>query len=139
MNSIFSKIVLCGAAVVLLAGCELFVFGTKRSPIIEISQKSSLGAVLLFKAELDSNNTMAATEILAGKDGRKLLAIEKRDMVDEIARIGRLISKKPITRLFADTLTPDKHSVLLELNYLKKMTFSTLRINSAWYITDIQE
>lgn len=82
---------------------------------------------------------MAATEIMADKGGRKLLAIEKRDMADDIARLGRLISKKPITRLTADTVASDKHIVLLELNYLKKLTFSTSRINSAWYITDIQE
>lgn len=122
-----------------LSGCELFTFGSKRAPVIEISQKSSIGAVLLFKAELDSNNTAAATEILAGKDGTKLLAVEKYEMSDEIARISRIITRKPITRMKTDTLAPDSHRILLELDYLKHITFSTAKIKSQWYITAISE
>lgn len=123
----------------ILTGCELFTFGSKRAPVIEVSQKSSIGAVLLFKAELDSNNTAAATEILAGKDGSKLLALEKYEMSDEIARISRIITRKPITRMKTDTLAPDSHRIHLELDYLKNITFSTARINSQWYITAISE
>ncbi len=135
-KSLFITIFLSAA---LLAGCELFVIGTKHKPSIEASQKSSIGAVLLFKTELDSANSIAATELLAGKDKHKLLAIEKYEMSDEISRLGRIISQKPITLLKADTLSPDSHRVLLELDYQKKLTFSAARIKGAWYITDIQE
>lgn len=122
-----------------LAGCELFVFGSKQPAAIEVSQTTSVGAVLLFKAELDSSNTTAATEILAGKQGEKLLAAEKYDMSDEIARISRLITQKPISKIQTDTLSPAAHTIHVEFNYLKKISFSTAKIGNSWYITEIHE
>ncbi|MFN6136477.1 MAG: hypothetical protein ACK475_09450, partial [Bacteroidota bacterium] len=51
-----------------VAGCELFVIGStqRRAPVIERSQRSSAGVVHVFKAEIDSGNTTAATELMVG-------------------------------------------------------------------------
>ncbi len=75
-----------------VAGCEVFTVGSKRPPVQEINQRSAVGAVYLFKSELDSNNAPAATEVLARPNGRQLLAIEKYELYDEMNRLGRLIA-----------------------------------------------
>ncbi|MBK9249588.1 MAG: hypothetical protein IPM69_16095 [Ignavibacteria bacterium] len=122
-----------------LTGCEIFTVGSKRPPVQEINQRTSVGAVYLFKSELDSNNTPAATEVLARPNGNQLLAIEKYELYDEMNRLGRLIAKKPITLTRTDTISTTLQHVKLEFNYQKKMTFTTQKIADSWYIVDIAE
>jgi hypothetical protein len=124
---------------IVLTGCELFTIGSRKSQPQEISQRSSVGAVYLFKAELDSNNASAATEVLARSNGNPLLAIEKYELFDEMNRIGRLIAKKPITRTRTDTLSTTTQRVRIEFDYVKNMTFTTQKIADAWFIVDISE
>ena len=125
--------------VIFLTGCELFTVGSRKPQKQEISQRSSVGAVYLFKAELDSNNAPAATEILARSNGNPLLAIEKYELFDEMNRLGRLISKKPITLTRTDTLSTTKQRVKIEFDYVKNITFTTQKIADEWFITDIAE
>ena len=125
--------------VILLAGCDLFTVGSRKPQMLEISQRSSMGAVYLFKAELDSNNASAATEILARSNGNPLLAIEKYELFDEMSRIGRLIAKKPITLTRTDTLSTTMQRDKIEFDYLKNITFTTQKIADAWFIVDIAE
>lgn len=122
-----------------LAGCEVFTVGSKRPAVQEINQRSAVGAVYLFKSELDSNNAPAATEVLARPNGRQLLAIEKYELYDEMNRLGRLIAKKPITLTRTDTISTTLQNVKLEFDYQKKMTFTTQKIADSWFIVDIAE
>jgi hypothetical protein len=118
----------------LLGGCELFVIGTKKEPVVEVNQNSALGAIYLFKAELDSNNIRAATEVFANPNGKPILAIEKYEMFDELDRIRRLIGSKPITLVETDSLSLSTLRVNMEFDYLRTVKFTTAKISDNWYI-----
>ncbi len=127
--------------ILLLWGCELFVIGTASKKIkpVEVNQKSPIGTVYLFKTELDSNNIPAATKILARPEGKPYLAIEKLDLYDEVERIGRNLANKPITYIRADSLNQSSYKVSVEFDYIHKMSFTTYRIDDAWFITEYGE
>lgn len=126
------------AAALVLSGCELFVIGGgTRQEVVEISQRSSVGVVYLFKAELDSNNTAAATELVVHATGRKLLAVEKFEMRDEMARWQRLLVNKPITGHVIDTVDATTHVVDATFDRIRHVRFSTKRIDDAWFITRV--
>ena len=76
------------------SSCELFVVGTPAKPriIIERSQRTAPGVVHLFKAELDSGNTTAATELMVSANGRPLLAVEKYELADDLTRWKSVMS-----------------------------------------------
>jgi hypothetical protein len=123
-----------------LNGCELWVIGGgPKTKVIPINQQSSLGAVFLFKAELDSNNLRGASEILAQPTGDFFLAIEKYEMFEEIQRLARLISRKEITNFRTDTLTETNHKVIVNFDYVTEVSFNASRISDNWYITYFQE
>jgi hypothetical protein len=119
--------------------CEIITIGTKREPIIDINQNSPIGAIYLFKTELDSNNIHAATQILASPTGGLYLALERYEMYEEIARLRRLIGKRAITLIKLDTLTPTNYRINIELDYIRNFTFTTARINDYWYIINYEE
>lgn len=123
---------------ILLAGCELFVFGTKHVYEPEPSRETSVGTVYLFKAELDSANARAAAGLLRTPSGDPILAMERYEMEDDIARLGRILHHMPITQVKTDTLTKTSHRLRCEFNYMKKITFSALKIRDKWFITEIQ-
>jgi hypothetical protein len=58
-----------------LSGCELITIGSSKPKPIEISQKTPIGAVLLFKTKLDSNKIPDAVNLLIRPNGEKYLAI----------------------------------------------------------------
>lgn len=128
-------------AALLVSGCELFVVGGgRRAPqVVERSQRTPIGVVYLFKEELDSNNTMAATELMVHSSGRKLLAVEKFEMKDEMARIQRLIANKPITEWAEDTLSASARDVRITLDHIRKMHFSTMLSGDSWFISRIHD
>ncbi len=126
---------------IFLAGCEIFSIGSsgKKVKTIEINQKSPMGAVYLFKTELDSSNIPAAAQILASPDGKPYLAIERLELYDDVARVGRIIAGKPITSITADSVSPVSYKVSVEFNYIKKMLFTTHKIEELWFITNYNE
>ncbi len=119
-------------------GCELFVFGTKRTYEPEPTRETSVGTVYLFKAELDSANARAAAGLLVTTSGDPILAIERYEMEDDIARLGRILFQMPITQVKTDTLSKTNHRLRCEFNYMKNITFSAMRIRDKWFITEIQ-
>jgi hypothetical protein len=129
-----------GLSMMMLTACELFVIGgATRQPVVEISQRTSAGVVHLFKAELDSSNTAAATELVIHGSGRKLLAIEKYDMRDEMARWQRLLATKPITSYTIDTVDAATHDVEAVFDRIRYVRFSTKLVQDAWFITKITD
>lgn len=124
---------------IFFTSCELIVIGSKPTgpKIVKIDQNTSLGAVYLFKTELDSNNTLAASQILASPNGNRYLAIDKYNKIFEIKRIKRIISNKPITSVAKDTTNNSTKSYNIVFDYLETLTFETQRINDEWFITNI--
>lgn len=139
----FSRLALPAIVMSALAGgCELFVIGGgggTRNTVVEISQRSAPGVVYLFKAELDSANTTAATELMLHTSGRRLLAVEKYEMADDLARWQRILKGKPITSHVVDTLSPTMQNVTATFDYLRAVSFATVMVDDAWYITRIQD
>jgi hypothetical protein len=133
--------VLLAASMLLLSSCELIVIKepTKTRTAPERNQNSPQGVVLIFKAEIDSNNVQGAIKVMASDDERPLLAVEKLDMQEEIARLGRMITKRDITSMRIDTVSPSRQRLRTEFGYLKELTFTTVRIDSLWFISRVVE
>ena len=123
----------------MLSSCELVKIGSKNNGQINPNQETAIGTVYLFKAELDSNNSLAASQLIVGKQGSPLLAIDRYEMSDNIERLGRIISGKNITSFKSDTLNESAQQLHLEFGYLKRMQFSMKKIGKQWFITDIIE
>lgn len=135
------KRLFCSAVVlsVVLTGCELFVIGSSvpRQTIVERSQKTSVGVVHLWSAELDSSSTSAATEFMVHSSGRKLLAMEKYELTDDLARWQRLLRGKPITSWKTDTTTASMHVIDAVYDHLRTVRFTTIALGDVWYISRI--
>lgn len=124
-----------------VTGCELFVIGGKqrRQRQIERSQRTAPGVVHLFKAELDSGNTTAATELLRNSAGRPLLAIEKYDLADDLVRWKTIMNGKVITETTVDTVSATVRNVRVTIDYIRTMQFTTTTSQDLWWITKIQD
>jgi hypothetical protein len=127
----YSTLCLC---IIFLSGCELIEIGTKRAPLIEISQKSPIGTVFLFKAKLDSNKVNDASHLFLRPSGDNYLAVEKVELTEDLSRLSRIIGKKTITSYKADTLDENMCSVFMQIDYTRKMHFDTKKIKDDWYI-----
>jgi hypothetical protein len=123
------------------ASCELIVIkeATTSRTVPERDQNSPQGVIFIFKAEIDSNNVQGAIKVMASDDERPLLAVEKLEMQEEISRLGRMIARRDITALSVDTLSPVRQRLRTEFGYLKELTFTTVRVDSLWFISKIAE
>jgi len=132
--------IVCAFALV-ATGCELFVVGSaqRRQRQIERSQRTAPGVVHLFKAELDSGNTTAATELLRNPSGGALLAIEKFELADDLVRWKTVMAGKAITETTVDTVSATAHNVRIAVDYIRVMQFTTIRSNDLWWITRVQD
>lgn len=122
----------------LASSCELFVIKApyrQRAQQVEISQRSPLGVVYLFKTELDSNNIFAALSLLATDQGQRYFAYERFEKKYEISRVKRFLQDKQITDVRTDTLSDAKYNFNIELNWTKQMQFSAVKIKDSWYIS----
>lgn len=125
----------------ILASCELIVLKetTPQKIAIPSDQNSPQGVVYVFKTEIDSANVQGAMKVMASDDERPLLAVEKLELQEEIARLGRMIAKKDITLMHVDTLSPVRQRLRTEFGYLRELTFVTVRVDSLWYISKVLE
>lgn len=138
------RILLIAVSVAIIAtSCELFVIGggsaVRRPAVVELSQRSAPGVVHLFKAELDTGNTTAAAELMVSATGRPLLAVEKYEMADDLARWKAVMAGKPISDTRIDTVGPESLEVVITVDYIRKMNFSTIRRNDLWWITKVRD
>lgn len=135
MKKILILLILIG-----LSSCELIVLTSKKkNKAMELSQRTPVTTVFLFKSELDSNNIKAASELLLQSNGAPYMAIQKYELFDELSRLKRIIGGKPVTSYAADSLSPVNYTVKMEIDYLKLMTFSAMKVNDAWFITNYTE
>lgn len=138
-NKIYSALVLTIGVVAF--SCEAFVIGQNASgqAPVERSQKTSVGVAYLFKAELDSNNSNAATDLMLHVSGRKLLAVEKYDLADDLERWKNVMNQKAVTEYKIDTVSADVHVVTLTIEFIRNVNIGTKYDGSAWYITSVKD
>jgi len=124
-----------------VAGCELFVLGSSHAPStrIERSQRSSISVIQLWCDELDSTSTAAATELMLHPSGRQLLALEKHEMVDDLARWKRRLSGKTITSYSTDTTSSVSHSVDVTFDYIRKLRFLAIKKDDLWFVANVAD
>jgi hypothetical protein len=124
---------------VFLLSCELIVIGTPPQQVkpIEIDRSTGVGAAMLFKEEIDTNNIQAAAEIIDLKPPQKLKAIGRYDLYYDLIATKNVIDDREITAIIEDTLSQDEIDIILELNYTKRLFLKTFLRDSLWYIQDL--
>lgn len=122
-----------------VSGCELFVIGSSsgKRPV-ERTQKSAEGVVHLWKAELDTGNLPAMTELMLHPSGRTLLAIERHELSDDLEHWRNIIGGKPITATISDTLSAASFNVTITVDYINTVRFQTLNKQGLWYIVSVK-
>ncbi len=127
--------------ILFFTGCELITIGTRQvnvsDNIFDYNQKSSIGTIFLFKIELDSNNVSAASDLIAKEDGTKYLAIERYEKYYDIFRMKRMMNNKVLTDYYVDSLANNKMKYDMEINYRKILSFTTIKINNLWFISEM--
>lgn len=114
--------------------------GTNVSQTIRASATSSATASFsCFKMELDSNNIDGALRCMAHPSGRPLMAIERRDISEDVARYQRLFAGTSITKLTESVQSESQRELRVEFDYIKRVTVSTQRISGEWFIVGIKE
>lgn len=125
-----------------LFSCEMFVIGSpapKKKTTIIIDRSTAVGTVCLFKIELDSNNIMAAANMLATAKGEMYLASERYELTYDLGRLQRLLAGKPITKIDTDSLSDSNYNLNVEFNNTLVFQFSTIKIRDEWFITKYEE
>lgn len=122
-----------------LASCELFKIGSGNTGIITPTQENAIGAVYLFKAELDSGNLIGASELLIQKSGTHMIAKDRYATFPQLERIGHTIKGTDITYFTTDTLNANAYNIRCSFNYLHIITFSLLKSDKSWFISEIKE
>lgn len=124
--------------ILILSACELIVIGEKpkavEPQVIIIDRTNPIGAVLLFKSELDSNNIPAATEFLATPTGHKILAVNKIDFYYELPMLKNKLKNLEISNIYEDNLDDNLTRVNIEFGYIRNLICDTKKIDSLYYI-----
>jgi hypothetical protein len=120
------------------SSCEIITINSKTPAKKQElpTQNTAVGAFLLFKSELDSNNISGALQIVAKPDGAKMTGSEKYDKFEEMKMLRRLLEQKQVTAINADTVNNDSLRLNVEFDYIRIITFSTVRIDNYWYISN---
>lgn len=130
---------LTAATALWVSGCALFVIGdSKQTEVIERSQRSAKAVVYLFKEELDSSNVRAATDLMVHPSGRRLLAVERYEIQDEVERWRRQMTAKPITAMKVDTMNSSSHVVHVTMDYIKHYEIGTVNLDGLWYVAFVK-
>jgi hypothetical protein len=60
-------------------------------------------------------------------------------MADDLARWKAVMAGKPISDTRIDTVGPESLEVVITVDYIRKMNFSTVRRNDLWWITKVRD
>ena len=121
---------------ILLNACEIIQIGEKPQEVktIIIARENPVGAVLLFKAELDSNNIPAATEYLATPTGHRILVIDKLNIYDELPMLRNKLKGLDISNIYQQSLDDNLIRVNIEFSYIRNLICDTKKIDSLYFI-----
>jgi len=122
-----------------MASCELVKIGSGNSGIINPTQENAIGTVYLFKAELDSGNMIGASELLIQKNGTHMIAKDRHSTFPQLERIAHTIKGTDIAYFTTDTLNANTYNIRCSFNYLHTFTFSLLKSDNSWFISEIKE
>lgn len=133
------KLVLLLSVSLCALGCEVFVIGAKQSPpaVEERSQRSSVGVVRLWMAEIERRNLPAAAELMRHPSGRPLLAAERHEIADDLDRWYHLLKDTPVTVVSIDTLF-NAHRITMQTSRQRRITFTTAPDENLWYVTAVR-
>lgn len=139
-NSALSSYVILALCAVMVPACELFVVGGRRAQpvVIDRSQGSSVGVVQLWKAELDTHNLTAVTELMRHSTGRPLLAVERHEMRDDLERWYAILKPTPLTIVAIDTVSSIAHRVRMQTREKRAVVFHTLLDQNRWFVTSVE-
>jgi hypothetical protein len=126
-------------ALIILSSCEVFKIGAGSSGIINPTQEHPLGAIYLFKAELDSSNYIGASEILIHANGKQMSAKERYDIFPFLEKISLKVKDKQIVYFNTDTLNTQAQSIKCSFDYLHTLTFTVKKSDKGWFISEIKE
>lgn len=121
------------------ASCELVKIGSGNTGIINPTQENAIGTLHLFKAELDSGNMIGASELFIHNSGKQMSAKERYATFPQLERLSHSIKEKDIAYFTIDTLNPESYSIRCSFGYLNTLTFSLLKSDKAWFISEIKE
>lgn len=121
------------------ASCELVKIGSGNAGIINPTQENAIGTVHLFKAELDSGNMIGASELFIHNSGKQMSAKDRYATFPQLERVSHSIKGKDIAYFTIDTLNPESYSIRCSFAYLNTLTFSLLKSDKAWFISEIKE
>ena len=122
-----------------ITSCELVKIGSGNNGIINPTQENAIGAVYLFKAELDSGNLIGASELLIQRNGAQMIAKERHATFPQLERIAHTIKGKDIAYFSTDTLNANAFNIRCSFSYLHTITFSLLKSDISWFISEIKE
>ncbi len=122
-----------------ITSCELVKIGSGNNGIINPTQENAIGAVYLFKAELDSGNLIGASELLIQRNGAQMIAKERHATFPQLERIAHTIKGKDIAYFSTDTLNANAFNIRCSFSYLHTITFSLLKSDKSWFISEIKE
>ena len=123
---------------IIINGCELVVLQNgSRKPVqhVELSQTNAIGTVMIFKMLLDSCDYANAAFLVAGRNGVRLPAVERFELAEEMARVGRIIGNSPITATKTDTVSQTVFVVTAELDMVRYASFELRKHEDKWFIT----
>lgn len=121
-----------------LSSCALIEIGKKPQKVVSIEyhRKDPVGAVLLFKNELDADNIVAATEYLASNTGGRILAVNKLDIYDTLPMLQNKLRNLKISNIYQSDLGNDIIQVNIEFGYIRNLICDTKKIDSLFFILD---
>lgn len=121
---------------ILLNACEIIQIGEKPQEVktIIVARENPVGAVLLFKAELDSNNIPAATEYLATPTGHRILAIDKLNIYDELPMLKNKLKGLEISNIYQQNIEDNLVRINIEFSYIRNLICDTKKIDSLFFI-----
>ncbi len=124
--------------ILISTGCELIrLIEKKKNNKILPDPSTSIGTVALLSDELSQGNVFGATKLFVPEDTS--FNTEKMiDLQDRLARLGRIIAKKPITFFKIDTLNPTLHRIYVEFDYLETMQVIAIKNENLWLIKDFE-
>jgi hypothetical protein len=76
---------------------------------------------------------------MVSSSGRPLLAVEKYELADDLARWKSVMAGQPISDTKVDTINAESHEVMITLDYVRKMNFSTIRHDGTWWVTKVTD
>lgn len=126
--------------VLFLTSCEVFVIGNNKKPkeVVDINQKTSVGAAMLFTTELQLNNVPGAAQLLSDNQ-KRLSASEQQEQYYNLARLTRILNNRKISRVLTDSISMDLHNVRLEYDYVKEFNFAMRKLDTLWYVMEFRQ